>query len=1327
MYQRFTSEGKDMISLEKFVYGEVNKRQTSITMAEHLGLINSDGKTTKLSQEFKNIDNITVQRAIPLDFANDMIESGMSKTETVTLLLKYYKAQYGGAGKISTGGIFDVINGVLTPIIGGKAGGQRYQSFKSVGDFITNVVNEIDGVEVVMKGNRINSVTIDGVVVPLSTFTSFAQTKANLRKQGTDASKLDAEGAQDAIKLLLTYVKGQIELGHLTKTDWGLLMMSLKSNMNTILRRAAHYKYDHGGKLSKDDELEHSLPVEVLVHILTDYYLNTETTITDQDMENLWSDYTSAIITYDMNKLINSIGLQKSMPAGWKPGDPIHIRYYNEATMKQDGLHTVKNLETGETIGEGHVKLSKEMKEDFKKADNDTKIKIAKSKQPEGTTETKGISVFDLDDTLIKSNSRVIVKHSDGRIEYLTPAEFAEDGGGLRERELNGELELDYSEFSKLIDVIESKFMEDLEKKYGKYGGQDIWILTARPHSAFEAIYEYMKSKGLDINIVTLQDGTEQAKLDFFIQKYAEGYNDFYFVDDHVGNVEIVKNFLEQFDVKSNVVQAEIKLSKQMDTRMSVTFNTILEEKLGIPKEKVVSDVEAQLTQKSGRWSLFPPSAYDFKDFIYTFLPPGTDGEIALKFFEDYLINPYNKGVQNQNKANLELRKDYKELIKSLPKIHKSFKDRIGNSYFTYDNAIRVYLWNKFGMDVPGIDRADVQFLVSTVENDPDLQAFADGLGIIARQKEGYIKPSENWVVESVASDIMKISKQKNRNYYLSEFIKNKNVIFSKENMNKLRQQFGPKYVEALEDILWRMETGNSRRLNESRIERAWNNWVNNSVGAIMFFNMRSAVLQTISAFNFLNWGNNTPLKAAKAFANQKQYWNDFSLLWNSDYIQSRMAGEGRTLNEGEIADALANKENKAAALLEYLLKIGFTPTRLADAFAICSGGAAFYRNQIKFYIDQGKTQQEAEELALNDWQTIAEESQQSADPSKLSQQQAGGLGRILLAFKNTPMQYTRIMRRSLIDLYNKRGSVKTNLGKILYYGAVQNFLFVTLQQAMFAIDWEDEDMTQEAKDDIASSMIDNVLHGFGLGGSIVVTVKNGIIEYKDQELKGWNADHTYTILEFANLSPTIGSKLRKLYSSIKTVQLNEEAIENMGLHPGNPAFDALANVISAFTNVPTDRITRKINNIILASGDEAEAWQKVMLLLGWNAWDVGLETEAKKIQTELKEEKKKEKEKESEKNKQDNLQKLMDTEVVPIEVEEEKKGKKGPWYCAHVKSNSKRCGIEVEKAGGKCTYHEDAPQRESGEKTQCTAIKTKGGQCGNMTAAESGLCPIHD
>ena len=53
--------------------------------------------------------------------------------------------------------------------------------------------------------------------------------------------------------------------------------------------------------------------------------------------------------------------------------------------------------------------------------------------------------------------------------------------------------------------------------------------------------------------------------------------------------------------------------------------------------------------------------------------------------------------------------------------------------------------------------------------------------------------------------------------------------------------------------------------------------------------------------------------------------------------------------------------------------------------------------------------------------------------------QQASGLGRLVLNFANTPMQYARIIKKSTADLLAGRGDWRTNLSKILYYGLVQN------------------------------------------------------------------------------------------------------------------------------------------------------------------------------------------------------------------------------------------------------------------------------------------------
>jgi len=81
------------------------------------------------------------------------------------------------------------------------------------------------------------------------------------------------------------------------------------------------------------------------------------------------------------------------------------------------------------------------------------------------------------------------------------------------------------------------------------------------------------------------------------------------------------------------------------------------------------------------------------------------------------------------------------------------------------------------------------------------------------------------------------------------------------------------------------MKSGKNRISSGNRLENKILDYINGSVGAIMFFNTRSAVLQTISTINFVNWSDNNPIKAGKAFANQPQYWKDFKKLMNSEYL----------------------------------------------------------------------------------------------------------------------------------------------------------------------------------------------------------------------------------------------------------------------------------------------------------------------------------------------------------------------------------------------------------------------------------------------------------
>ena len=110
----------------------------------------------------------------------------------------------------------------------------------------------------------------------------------------------------------------------------------------------------------------------------------------------------------------------------------------------------------------------------------------------------------------------------------------------------------------------------------------------------------------------------------------------------------------------------------------------------------------------------------------------------------------------------------------------------------------------------------------------------------------------------------------------------------------------------------------------------------------------------------------------------------------------------------------------------------------------------------------EGLSEKAAKEQAFLDFKEITEESQQSSRPDRVSMQQASPLGRLILSFANTPMQYTRLTKRAALDLINGRGDWKTNVSKLAYYGAVQNIIFTALQSALFALAFSDEEDEKE-------------------------------------------------------------------------------------------------------------------------------------------------------------------------------------------------------------------------------------------------------------------------
>jgi len=649
-------------------------------------------------------------------------------------------------------------------------------------------------------------------------------------------------------------------------------------------------------------------------------------------------------------------------------------------------------------------------------------------------------------------------------------------------------------------------------------------------------------------------------------------------------------------------------------------FNKILEESKGVPFEQDIPDILArQLGKKKDKFKPFVPySAEDFEGLMYPLYGKGVIGDKNAAWFKENLYKPLSEGLMAFDGAKQKALEKLKVLKKEIKKNGIDLAKESSIPGFTIEQAIRVRMWTKKGYDIPGInDKLKDQFN-KAVRQDMDAMNLVEKLDALFPNNL-YAEPENNWLAGGILTDVIEFQNTTQRKEFLEPFFNNVEEIFGKfgqgnkltgPNVNKLRATFGNNYIKALENILTRIRSGRNRIIGPDDTTNSFMDWVNNSVGTIMFFNTRSALLQTISNFNYINWSDNNVLKAGQAWLNQKQFWKDFAFLYNSDFLQARRSGLKTDVNADEIAKATEGSSNKVKSALAAILKKGFLPTQIADSFAISLGGASFYRNRLNKYLSEGMAQADAENQTFLDFQELTEAAQQSSRPDRISMQQAGPLGRVILAFQNTPMQYTRLIKKSVLDLINKRGDWKTNLSKILYYGAVQNIIFHSLQTALFALAFDEEE-DEEVKNrflNIGNRVADSVLIGTGVYGAIAATTKNVILEVIDQEKSG-KRDFEKAAIASTQLSPPISSKLQKLIRAGRRFTYKQERalINEMGLSTRNPAVISAGEVLSAVFNLPADRAIRKWNNLVLAADSETELWQSIALALGYSEWDVKL------------------------------------------------------------------------------------------------------------------------
>lgn len=156
--------------------------------------------------------------------------------------------------------------------------------------------------------------------------------------------------------------------------------------------------------------------------------------------------------------------------------------------------------------------------------------------------EGKKIRIFDLDDTLVHTKSKIYVTNKQtGREFSLTPAQFALYNPKKGDK-------FDFSDFDKLISPQSIKKYNKVLQRLVKSGGdRKIVILTAR--ASIKPVAQYLKSIGITsgVQMVGLADGNPMKKKNYIEKMIKAGYDDVFFIDDSPKNIDAVNQLKRDY------------------------------------------------------------------------------------------------------------------------------------------------------------------------------------------------------------------------------------------------------------------------------------------------------------------------------------------------------------------------------------------------------------------------------------------------------------------------------------------------------------------------------------------------------------------------------------------------------------------------------------------------------------------------------------------------------------------------------------------------------------------------------------------------------------
>ena len=602
-------------------------------------------------------------------------------------------------------------------------------------------------------------------------------------------------------------------------------------------------------------------------------------------------------------------------------------------------------------------------------------------------------------------------------------------------------------------------------------------------------------------------------------------------------------------------------------------FSTPMDQKA--PSYSLEEDVKTNLAASHAKGVAAEPKWYKPKDWGRLLVPPAADDYHGLlqradivkesKPITDAFVSDHHNYLNESTRVRESIANNVNALKKAGIKLSKKGVAEIDGQKLNAAQAIQAHV---DGYPTAFSLKPEVQKYINNMRALGPLQPNRD-------VEKGYIGANPNFdTVDYIANDLYQLSFQ--------NFNALRNNHFNEAKIKSIREKSGPGVSKAIETALGKMSTGKSSGFTSPTTGK-WNNFLLGSVGVTMFFNGRSAALQTLSTLNY-GFDSKNPIRyyaelskvAGSWFVPGSQANKDFKALFNSDFLKERRARAGVDVTFQEMVELAQG--SSYGDFTKKLLNTGFKATTYADSFAVALGGVAMMRSN--------KTS-----INPNDkkWIETSEESQQSSRPDRTSAWQTDSIAKYVLAFANTPQQYFRLSQKALRSI--KEGKdVKKNVGKLIYYMGAQNALFTTLQGATYAlIPGIEDDKEEEKVVSAINSVSESILRGMGLYGAVINTIKNVAVEGYKQKQKA-RPQYEKAFLKGLTISPPLQHKIRNLEGAGRALTKGE--------------YGTAAAKTGAVANLPTDWVLKKYNAAAQLNEDKYNEFQKALLLIGWSEYD---------------------------------------------------------------------------------------------------------------------------